>query len=56
VNWPTRRREQQLERELNAHLELEAEELREAGLPEEESRLAARRAASIDPMDALRPE
>src|SRR5579863_6745849 len=37
-------RERDLQRELQAHLDLEAEELRQAGLPEKEARYAARRA------------
>src|SRR5437660_1204298 len=36
--------ERDLERELRSHLELEAEEQREAGLSEEEARYSARRA------------
>lgn len=45
MNWRSRqRREEDLDRELNTHLELEAEEQREAGLPVEQSRFAARRA------------
>jgi predicted permease len=42
--WRRKAREQELERELLAHLELEAEEQQEAGLSSEESRYAARRA------------
>ncbi len=42
--WSRKRREQDLERELRSHLELEAEEQREAGLDTEEARYAAQRA------------
>jgi predicted permease len=45
MNWRRRkRREQDLERELCAHLELEAEEQHEEGLSTEEARYAARKA------------
>ena len=37
-------RDDDLDREIRAHLELEAEELREAGLSPDEARYAARRA------------
>jgi putative ABC transport system permease protein len=40
----TGRADQNLERELRAHLDLEAEELRESGLPHDEARYAALRA------------
>jgi predicted permease len=44
MRWAWRRhREQDLERELRAHLELEAEERRDAGLSAEDARYAARR-------------
>jgi predicted permease len=39
-----RRRDEELERELRAHLELEAEEQQHAGLPPQEARYAAQRA------------
>jgi putative ABC transport system permease protein len=39
-----RRRENDLDRELRDHLDLEAEEQQEAGLPSNEARYAARRA------------
>jgi predicted permease len=42
--WRKRNREQDLERELRAHLELEAEAQQEGGLPPAEARYAARRA------------
>jgi len=42
--WKRKKREQDLERELLAHLELEAQEQRETGLSSEEARYAARRA------------
>jgi predicted permease len=42
--WRRRPREEELERELQAHLALEAEEQRESGLPAEEADCAARRA------------
>lgn len=42
--WRRRKQEDELERELSAHLELEAEEQRELGVPPAESRHAARRA------------
>ena len=42
--WRRKQREQDLERELYSHLELEAEEQREAGLSPEESNYAAKRA------------
>src|SRR5262245_51055409 len=42
--WSRRRREEDLDRELNTHLELEAEQLRESGMPVAESERAARRA------------
>jgi hypothetical protein len=42
--WQRKRREHDLERELLAHLELEAQEQREAGFSSEEARFAARRA------------
>ena len=44
MEWPWRRRERDLERELQTDLELEAAELRENGLTPEEARHAARRA------------
>ncbi len=45
MHWPWRkRREEDLERELRSHLELEAEEQRGAGLEVDEARYAARRA------------
>ncbi len=45
MRWHRREcREQDLERELRSHLELEAEEQRESGLSPEEARYAARRA------------
>jgi predicted permease len=44
MRWGRKRRERDLERELQADLELEAEELRDGGLNAEEARLAARRA------------
>src|SRR5437773_7918779 len=40
----TRPADQDLDRELRAHLELEAEEQQDAGLPPDEARYAARRA------------
>ena len=44
MSWFSRqRREEDLDRELRAHLELEAEDQRAAGLPDEAARLAARR-------------
>ena len=45
MHWFRRRkeREQDLERELRSHLELESEEQREAGLPAEETRYTAQR-------------
>ena len=42
--WRRKTRERELERELLAHLELEAQEQQEAGVSSEESRYAARRA------------
>jgi macrolide transport system ATP-binding/permease protein len=42
--WRRNKHEADLERELRSHLSLEAEEQREAGLPAEEARYAARRA------------
>ena len=42
--WPRRRREQELERELQSHLDCEAEEQYESGLSDEEARYAAKRA------------
>src|SRR5712671_1218268 len=42
--WRRRHREEDLDRELNTHLELEADAQRDAGLPAEQSRFAARRA------------
>jgi hypothetical protein len=42
--WRRKQREQDLERELNADLELEAEEQQENGLSPEQARHAARRA------------
>jgi hypothetical protein len=45
VFWRRRReREDELDRELRSHLELEAEEQQEAGVPSEEAHYAARRA------------
>ena len=44
MRWKRNRREADLERELRAHLELEAEEQEEAHLTPEEARFAARRA------------
>jgi predicted permease len=44
MSWfSRRRREEDLDREINAHLELEAEEQRASGLPDEASHFAARR-------------
>jgi hypothetical protein len=42
--WQFRRRDADLERELQSDLELEEEEQREAGLPSERARYSARRA------------
>ena len=42
--WRWSRREDDLDRELSAHLELEAKELRDGGLAADEARFAARRA------------
>ncbi len=42
--WQLKKRNDDLEREIKAHLELEEEAQREDGLPSEEARLAARRA------------
>jgi len=42
--WRRKARENELERELRAHLELEAEEQRESGVPAEEAAYAAQRA------------
>ena len=44
MRWPTRKREEDLERELRLDLELEEEEQRELGLSPEEARQAALRA------------
>lgn len=44
LGWPTKKRDEDLERELRSDLELEEEEQRERGLSEEEARYAARRA------------
>jgi len=44
MNWQRRRRENELERELRADLELETEEQRRKGLPPQEARWAAQRA------------
>jgi len=44
MRWRGKDRERDLERELRAHLEQEADERRESGLPAEEARYAARRA------------
>src|SRR5258708_38594044 len=41
--WRRKKREQDLERELRAHMELEAEEWRETGLSSEDARYAAQR-------------
>jgi predicted permease len=41
--WQRKSRESEIERELNAHLDLEAEEQQESGLTPEESRFRARR-------------
>ena len=41
--WRRERREQDLERELRSHLELEAEEQQEGGLSQEDARYAAKR-------------
>jgi putative ABC transport system permease protein len=43
-SWLRRHREADVERELRSHLDLEAEEQLDAGLPAEEARYAARRA------------
>ena len=43
TNWITGRADRDLDRELRAHLESEAEELQEAGRPWDEARYAARR-------------
>src|SRR2546426_566531 len=42
--WSRWRREQDLNREIQAHVELEAEELRESGISPGDARFAARRA------------
>ena len=42
--WRRRKREEDLDRELRAHLELETEDQRDAGLPLDEARYAAQRA------------
>jgi len=42
--WQIRRRDADLERELRSHLELEEEEQRDNGVPQEEAQYAARRA------------
>jgi predicted permease len=42
--WRRKSREQDLDRELRTHLDLEAEEQQDAGLPPDEARYAARRA------------
>src|SRR5215831_89201 len=44
MRWGWKKREADLARELRSHLELEAEEQQESGLPTEEARRAARRA------------
>src|ERR1700687_3723913 len=44
MRWRRREREQDLERELRAHLELEVKEQRAAGLAPEDARYAAQRA------------
>src|ERR1051325_379970 len=44
MRWGRKRREEDLERELRSHLELEAEEQRENDLTPEDARNAARRA------------
>jgi len=44
VAWPHRNREEELKRELEAHLELEAQEQRDSGATPEEAHYAARRA------------
>jgi predicted permease len=44
MRWPWRHRAEDLDRELEGHLELEAEERHEAGLPSNEAYYAARRA------------
>jgi MacB-like periplasmic core domain len=44
MRWPWRHRAEDLDRELEGHLELEAEEQHEAGLPSNEAYYAARRA------------
>src|SRR5205807_805282 len=41
--WPRKRREEDLERELRSHLELETDEQHQAGLSPEQSRLSALR-------------
>src|SRR6516225_9349200 len=41
--WRRKDREQDLDRELRSHLDLEAEELRESGLPPDQARFAAQR-------------
>src|SRR5579872_4999893 len=43
MRWTRRRREQDLERELRAHLDLEAEEQRDSGLSAAEAQSTARR-------------
>src|SRR5260370_38298874 len=44
MRWRRRDREQDLERELRAHMELEAEEQQDSGLTPEQARYAAQRA------------
>src|SRR5262249_60506481 len=41
--WRRRKQEEDLDRELRAHLELETEEQRDSGVPPDEARYAARR-------------
>ena len=54
--WRSKSREQDLGRELRAHLELEAEEQRDSGLASEEAHYAARRAFgnTTDVMEKVR--
>src|SRR5215467_10704797 len=42
--WHRRKQGEDFDRELRAHLDLEAEEQRDRGLPDDEARFAARRA------------
>jgi hypothetical protein len=54
--WRRTRKASDFGAEIEAHIELETERLKEQGLSEEDARTEARRAIRVDPLVALRHE